>query len=290
LLAWWDLRSRGGKVLLRLEDLDFARVSPTWRDAVLRELQWLGLDWDGEPLLQSTRQQPIVEVAMGLQRAGLAYPCTCTRGELQAISAPHAGEGEARYPGTCRGRYRSIAEAAAQSGRDAGLRFAVPPGPIGIDDRLYGSFEQDVQAAIGDFLILRRDGTPSYQLAVVVDDAAQGITEVHRGADLLSSTPRQWLLQSALGLPHPRWTHLPLVLDETGRRLAKRSAALGLDALRARGVDPRRIVAWAARSAGLDAPACLTAQEGLSLFRFAALHHREVRVSVETSVEEWLQR
>jgi glutamyl-tRNA synthetase len=278
LLAWWDLRSRGGSVLLRLEDLDADRAHPQWADSILRDLQWLGLDWDGEVLVQSKRKQAIVEVALQLAAAAKAYPCVCTRGELRIASAPHAEDTEPRYAGTCRGRYTSVSSATAATGRAAGLRFVVPPGPTTFEDRLLGTVTRDVQAEVGDFLILRRDGTPSYQLAVVVDDAAQGVTDVHRGADLLDSTPRQWHLQDALGLPHPRWMHLPLVVDPEGRRLAKRSDSLGLQALRARGVDPRGIVSWAARSAGLPCDALLTATEALALWDPQRLSSTETRV------------
>jgi glutamyl-tRNA synthetase len=279
LLAFWHVRSRGGRLILRLEDLDGPRVQPAWISATLRDLSWLGLDWDGEPELQSRTIERIREAAWELQRRGLAYACICTRGELRAVSAPHAADGEQRYPGTCRQRFASVAAAEADTGRAAGLRFAVPPGTVTVEDGFAGTSHWDVQAEVGDFLILRRDRLPSYQLAVVVDDAAQGINEVLRGDDLLPSAARQWHLQRALGLATPRWFHVPLVCDGSGRRLAKRSDDLSLSELRARGVDPRAIVGWAAASAGLQVPARVTAREVTPAFELTKVPRTPVRLS-----------
>ena len=202
LLAWWHARSRGGRIVLRLEDLDIERVKPGMLEATIEDLRWLGLDWDGEPYVQSSGVDAINGAAAALIDHGLAYPCTCTRREVQAaMSAPHQGEQtDAIYPGTCRGRYRSLAEAEEKSGRPAALRFAVPNVIVRIADGIQGVHEFDVQKEIGDFTVLRRLGMPAYQLAVVVDDARQGVTEIVRGADLLASCARQWLLQEALGL------------------------------------------------------------------------------------------
>jgi glutamyl-tRNA synthetase len=197
-----------------------------------------------------------------LLEQGRAYACTCTRQDLRdSLGAPQLGVSEPRYPGTCRGRYAGLAQAERASGRRAGIRLLVPEGAIGFEDQLAGPQSFDVQAEVGDFMIVRRDGIPSYQLAVVVDDAAERVNEIVRGDDLLPSTARQWLLQRALSLPHPSWAHVPLVLDEQGRRLAKRAFDLGLSELREGGVDPRRIVAWAARSAGLEPGELATARE-----------------------------
>lgn len=255
LLAWWDLRARAGRVLLRLEDLDGSRASPGWFDAVLRDLEWLGLDWDETPLVQSSGQERFEAALERLQQQGLVYPCVCTRGEIRSMqSAPQQGDTETRYPGTCRGRFRSLADAERISGRTAALRFSVSPGVVCFHDRQAGSCAIDVEEQVGDFLVARKDRSPAYQLAVVVDDAFQGVTDVHRGADLLDSTARQWHLQEALGLPHPEWTHFPLVCDAAGRRLAKRADDLSLQELRVGGTDPRAIVGWAARSAGQETP------------------------------------
>jgi glutamyl-tRNA synthetase len=280
LLAYWSARAQNGRLLLRLEDLDGERSKPEFLTAAERDLEWLGLDWDGVASVQSDGLERLFAAAHGLLERGLAYACTCTRHELrESQGAPQLGVSEPRYLGTCRGRYAGLADAGRASGRRAGIRLLVPEGVTHFEDELCGAQAFDVQAEIGDFLIARRDGVPSYQLAVVVDDAAQGVSEVVRGDDLLPSTARQWLLQRALELPHPRWAHVPLVVDEQGRRLAKRAGDLGLAELRARGVDPRRIVAWAARSAGFSLGERATARELVPEFSWARVRRRPVVLS-----------
>jgi len=275
LLAWWQARARGGRVLLRIEDLDRARVKPGMTDACLRDLEWLGLDWDGEPRLQSQDTAAMSAALEQLLGAGQAYLCGCSRRDIaRALSAPHAGDGELRYPGTCRDRGLS---ALGAQGRDLAVRLRVAEGEVELVDGVAGRFRADVQREVGDFLLARRDGFFAYQLAVVVDDARMGVNEVVRGDDLLASTVRQWHLQRALGLPHPRWYHVPLVLDEHGARLAKRRGDLALGALRERGVDPRRLVAWTARGAGLECPEPVTAREIAACFDLARLPRDPVR-------------
>jgi len=262
LLAWWSVRSRGGRIALRMEDLDRERSRPEFVDLALRDLEWLGLDWDGPVAFQSRDLRVYAEALDELVRRGDVYPCVCTRSEIRAAqSAPQAGGGELRYPGTCRGRFASAEEAQEHSERPIGWRFYVPGGPLAYSDALRGPGESDVQDEVGDFLLARRDGHYAYQLAVVVDDRRQGVTEVLRGDDLLPSIPRQELLYDALQASPPTWLHVPLVVDETGRRLAKRAGDLSLASLRSAGVDPRAIVAWCARSAGLDAPERVHAAE-----------------------------
>lgn len=257
---------------LRLEDLDQSRVKPGMVDTCLRDLEWLGLDWDGEVELQSAFQSEFYERARELERAGLAYACVCTRREIaEARSAPHAEDATAIYPGTCRGLYADVEEARAKSGREPALRLRVEPGSTTIDDLLHGTLTQDVAREVGDFPLTSRDGQVAYQLAVVLDDARQGVTEVLRGEDLLSSTPRQALLQRLLKLPRPTWVHVPLVLDLTGERLAKRHDALGLQTLRETGLDPGRLVSWIARSAGIETTESVTPQECLGAFDLRAL-------------------
>jgi glutamyl-tRNA synthetase len=255
-----------------MEDLDGPRAEMRFADAALADLEWLGLDWDGPALVQSTELPRLNAAVLALIDAEKAYPCVCSRGDIRnAQSAPHAGSPEPRYPGTCRGLYRSFAEAEQRSGRAAGARLLVPEGSIVIEDGVAGSSTWDVAREVGDFLIAKRDKAPAYQLAVVVDDHAQGVNEVLRGADLLPSAARQWHVQNALGLPHPAWFHVPLVSDASGRRLAKREADLSLAELRAGGTDPRAIVAWAARSAGLAVSERVTAREVTPLFDLGAL-------------------
>jgi glutamyl-tRNA synthetase len=260
-LAWCHVRARGGRVLLRIEDLDRERCSPALVDGVLRDLAWLGLDWDGPVQLQSARRELLLASASRLLEAGLAYPCVCTRADIrQALSAPHRGEGELPYPGTCRGRFASLAAAVRASSHVPALRFVVPPGEVEFDDGIFGPQREDVAQSVGDFVIARGD-TPAYQLAVVQDDAFAGVNEVFRAEDLLSSTARQIVLARALGLGLPRWFHAPLVVDPSGRRLAKRADDLSLAALRDAGIDPRALVGWVAHSDQQRALAPVSAAE-----------------------------
>lgn len=253
LFAWWHARSRGGRIVLRMEDLDAPRFDPEASDGILRDLEWLGLDWDGPVVTQSAGRERLDAAVRTLVADGRAYPCVCTRGDvLAAQGAPQAGVAEPRYPGTCRDRFSSVEEAERISGKPAALRFIVRPGTTALVDRFAGPFTSNVDAEVGDFVIARKGGMPAYQLAVVVDDAAEGVTEIVRGDDLLPSTARQRLLQDALGLPPVATWHVPLVTDEAGRRLAKRSEDSSLVELMTLGVDPRAVVAWAARTAGVS--------------------------------------
>ncbi|MCA8979092.1 MAG: tRNA glutamyl-Q(34) synthetase GluQRS [Planctomycetes bacterium] len=278
LIAWWSVRAAGGRVVLRLEDLDRSRVRQEYVDGVLRDLEWLGLDWDGVPLSQYESRAALHAAAEDLLARGLAYPCVCTRREVQeAIAAPHAGDVNEVYPGTCRDRFASVQAARAESGREPALRFRVAPGVVEFDDLLHGPQRQDVASVVGDFPITSRDGQVAYQLAVVVDDARQGVNEVLRGDDLLDSTARQGLLQRALGLASPRWGHLGLVVDESGRRLAKRADDLSLERLRDEGVDPRRLVAWIADGFELGAGEPLPAEAWIARFRLPSQPESAIR-------------
>ncbi len=260
LLAWLFARAAGGRFILRVEDLDLPRTRRGAAQTMLADLRWLGLDWDEGPdvgglwgpYVQSMRQALYEAAIARLRDKGLIYPCYCTRAELaQIASAPQGDEGP-RYPGTCRrltARERAAREA---SGRRPALRFIAPDSPIQFDDLLHGAISESVAATVGDFIIRRSDGIVSYQLAVVVDDALMKITQVVRGADLLSSTARQLALYDALGYPRPReYAHVPLVTDGEGARLAKRDAAAGLDALRVAGYAPGQVLAMLAASCGL---------------------------------------
>jgi glutamyl-tRNA synthetase len=235
LLSWQWARAEGGKYFLRVEDIDLPRVRPGMARQQLEELRWLGIDWDGEPSFQSQRTS-LYEDA--LRKLGdNVYECFCSRAEIAAVaSAPHGDEGP-RYPGTCAALTREE-RALRRRTRAPSLRLRVPPGPVKFHDQILGDQEFDTQALVGDFVLRRADGIFAYQLAVVVDDGAMGITQVLRGADLLSSTPRQILLHRLLGQPEPLWAHVPLVLGPGGERLSKRDRSLSLSALRTRGVNP----------------------------------------------------
>ncbi|KIG14813.1 glutamyl-Q-tRNA synthetase [Enhygromyxa salina] len=251
LLAWLQVRAARGRFVLRVEDLDPQRSRPEHEARQLDELRWLGLDWDEGPDVGGPngpyRQSERGEVyAAALARLD-TFACTCTRKELREVaSAPHGAD--PIYPGTCR-------VAPSHPGRPAALRWRVPPGEVCFDDGIAGRWCQDVAAEVGEFVLRRADGAWAYQLAVVVDDAAMGVTHVLRGADLIDSTPRQILLARSLGLTAPSFAHAPLILGADGNKLNKRHGAPDLSALRAAGVDPRRVVAALARSAGLLNPA-----------------------------------
>jgi glutamyl-tRNA synthetase len=277
LLAWLSVRSRGGTLLLRIEDIDGPRVKAGAMAQALDDLRWLGLDHDGEVVVQSDRLERYAAAARTLVASGAAYPCTCTRSEIEdAASAPHevAVDGPV-YPGTCRGRFRDVADAKARTGRDAALRFRVDVGAVPFADGFAGPQAGRLR---GDFVVQKRDGGPAYQLAVVVDDAAQGVTEVLRADDLLPSTPRQLLLYRALGLQPPAFVHVPLVVGADGLRLAKRHGDTSLRHLRARGVRAERLVGHLAFLCGLrPRGASCTARELLGDFDLARLPRGPVR-------------
>jgi glutamyl-tRNA synthetase len=261
LLGWLWARSVSGEFLLRIEDLDRERCKQQFTDGIFEDLRWLGLDWDGEVLVQSARAALYDDALSKLEQAGLAYRCWCSRAEVaRAASAPHVGEEGPIYPGTCR------AGAAPREGRTPAWRFRVPSGAVAFDDALRGRVTQDVEHEVGDFVIRRSDGVASYQLAVVVDDALSGITHVLRGDDLLSSTPRQMLLQRALGLPTPQYAHVPLLMQRDGKRLAKRDGASTVAGLRALGWSPERVVGQLAAWSGLGDGSAITARELINGF------------------------
>jgi glutamyl-tRNA synthetase len=244
LLAWLFARAQGARFLVRVEDLDSGRVRPAFEAEQLADLAALGLDWDG-PVVRQSERGPMYEAALErLRAAGLLYDCWCTRAEIrEAASAPHGALPEGAYPGTClRLTARELGERRA-SGRPAALRVRAGGERVALNDRLCG----DVDGVVDDFVVRRNDGAYAYNLAVVVDDADQGIHEVVRGADLLDSTPRQLWLGARLGLPAPRHAHVPLVLGDDGARLAKRHGAVTL-----REVDPAAARTWMLRTLGLS--------------------------------------
>ncbi|MBL8251271.1 MAG: tRNA glutamyl-Q(34) synthetase GluQRS [Candidatus Competibacter sp.] len=218
--SFLDARHRGGEWLVRIEDIDRQRTRPGAADAILRTLERHGLQWDGPVLRQSQRTAAYREALTRLLDAGLAYPCTCSRREL--ATCPRAGDGGPIYPGTCRLHPR-------HPERPSAIRLRVAGERVTFQDAVQGEGRQDLTAEVGDFVIRRADGAFAYQLAVVVDDAAQGITHVVRGADLLESTARQIYLQRLLELPTPDYAHLPVALDRLGCKLSKQTGASPID-------------------------------------------------------------
>lgn len=249
LLAWLFARSAGACFRVRMEDLDAGRVRAGMANAQLDDLRALGLDWDGPVVRQSERLELYRDAVAQLEDAGLVYPCFCTRAEVRAAaSAPHGPQ--RAYPGTCRELSKSERSARAATGRPPALRFRAADARIAFDDALLGPCE----AAVDDFVVRRGDGTPAYNLAVVVDDAAQEIGQVVRGADLADSTPRQLLLARALGLTEPSYAHVPLVLGPDGSRLAKRHGAVTLADRMGHGESPDALRSWLASTVGLAEP------------------------------------
>lgn len=259
--AWARARRAGGPCRLRIEDLDTPRVVAGATERILEDLAALGLAFDGDVLVQSHHIDRYHRALAELRAQGAIYACRCSRKDLARVaSAPHEGDEGPPYPGTCRALELPLDDPA----QPVAWRFRVPPGEVVVVDALQGRMVQDVAREVGDFVVKRKDGLIAYQLAVVVDDLAQGITEVVRGRDLLSSAPRQVVLARALGGVPPAFAHVPLLVDETGARLAKRSGG-GAGLLRAlleRGASPAQVLGKIGSALGvcdagasLDAPA-----------------------------------
>ena len=273
LLAWLDVRSQGGTMVLRIEDLDPQRCSLDKARQLAEDLQWLGLDWDEgglEPAYcQSNRSHYYQEAFHRLESMGLIYPCYCTRAQRLAASAPHASDGAVVYPGRCAhltGEQRQELEA---QGRRPAYRVRVPREEITVEDGHMGPYTQQLDADCGDFIVRRSDGVWAYQLAVVVDDALMGVNHVVRGCDLLSSSPAQAWLHRTLGYAPPQFYHLPLLVDAQGRRLSKRDRDLDMGVLRAK-YTPQELVGWLGWLAGVQKePKSATPHQLISRFQWS---------------------
>jgi len=258
-------RSEGGRWLVRIEDIDPPREQKGASDEILRALEWHGLAWDGEVEYQSRRTDRYTAALQELIGRELVYPCTCSRNEIRTHNLETTGCDGKVYPGLCRSGPR-------RPDRRFAYRLRVPDETLEFTDLEIGVFQQDLRTECGDFVLKRRDGLFAYQLAVVVDDAAQGITEVVRGRDLLDSTPGQIVLQRSLALPTPRYLHLPLVLSATGAKLSKQTGARGL-----RRESARESLASALDFLGLDCPAEIRNAATADMLRWAIARwpHRE---------------
>lgn len=280
LFAWGRARAAGGAFLMRVEDLDTPRTRPEAVMGNLDELRWLGIDWDEgpdvggphEPYLQSERLAHYEEAITRLADAGYLFECFLSRREIAAAAGGEqgvddAGEGPAEQSGRVYGEAQrelnaELAPERRLAGRTPSLRFRVPSGSIGFRDAVQGPVVVDLQREVGDFVVRRTDGLVAYQLAVVVDDALMGMTEVARGADLMSSTAAQALLYDALDWSTPKFAHVGLLLGPDGSKLSKRGGPLSLHDLRAAGADPRAVLGTLARSLGwLDEPGGVTTEE-----------------------------
>lgn len=289
LVNWAMARSRGWKVVLRIEDLDGPRVKTGAVEDLIDTLGWLGMDWDEGPLVQSDDLSPYVGAMSRLARAGLAFPSNLTRGEIEAAaSAPQEGAfNETRFPPELRPAGLGPREFDEP---ESGWRFVTPPGEVRFEDEFRGPCGADPSGSVGDFVVWTKRGQPSYQLAVVVDDARQGVTNVVRGDDLLDSAARQTLLYRALGIERvPVWCHLPLVVGEDGRRLAKRHGDTRAAFYRGLGVPAERLVALMARWSGIGPRAeSMTAGEFAGRFDLASMTRERVVFTAEQ--DRWLRQ
>ncbi|WP_102378132.1 tRNA glutamyl-Q(34) synthetase GluQRS [Raoultibacter timonensis] len=270
LMAWLIAKRDGGSIVLRIEDLDEQRSKSAFASAIMRDFEYLGLDWDRGPYYQSDRKNAYEEAYRDLESRGLLYPCFCTRADLHAASAPHRGE-KAVYPGTCRSLTADERIARAKT-RDPAMRLTVPAEVYGLNDAIQGTYRQNLADECGDFLVRRSDGAFAYQLAVVLDDADQGVTTVVRGCDLLCSTPQQLYLQDLFGFEHPAYAHIPLIAGEPNRRLSKRDRDADMEALRARFKTPEALIGHLAGITGIaDTCDAIALDELLQRFSLEAL-------------------
>ncbi len=273
LMAWLSVKSRGGHIVLRMEDLDTQRTSGEFAEALRRDLHWLGLTWDEETPPQSRRSSIYEEYFHSLQERGLLYPCYCTRSQLHSVNAPHLSDGTYVYSGTCRDLTQAQREAFS---RPPAWRVQVPDRLWTLTDLCQGPYRQNLATDCGDMVVRRADGVYVYQLAVTVDDGLAGVTEVVRGVDLLSSAPRQMYLQELFGFPHPAYGHVPLLLAPDGRRLSKRDRDLDLGILQQH-LRPEEILGSLAFSAGLtDRSDAVSARELLSEFSWDKLKKEDI--------------
>lgn len=279
LVSWLSVKSQGGRWVLRMEDLDPQRCRREWAELIEDDLHWLGLEWDeggleglgpDGPYCQSDASALYAEALERLEAKGMTYRCRCTRADILATQAPHESDGRVVYGGTCRGKGYATGS----------VRLEVPDREIRFTDRLYGPQSVNLARHCGDFIVRRADGAWAYQLAVVVDDARMGITEVVRGSDLLLSSAQQIHLYKLLGRPVPRFAHVPLLCNAQGQRLSKRDGSLSMEVLR-REASPREILGRLAWMAGLsDSPGPVSLAELTERFswdKLRAVERLEVR-------------
>ena len=265
MVAWLSVRKDKGHMVLRMEDLDTQRTNGEFAQVLREDLLWLGLDWDVETQPQSQRSETYREYFEKLESMGLLYPCYCTRSQLHSVNAPHLSDGTYVYTGTCR---NLTPQQQAAFDRAPAWRVLVPDQEWTVEDRIQGTYTENLATHCGDFVVRRADGVYVYQLAVTVDDGLAGVTQVVRGMDLLSSAPRQMYLQSLFGFPHPEYAHVPMLLAPDGRRLSKRDKDLDLGYLREH-TTAEKLIGVLAHSAGLlETPQAISAKELAAEFSF----------------------
>lgn len=280
MLAYLSARSQGGRFLLRIEDVDVPRCPRRLAQQCIEDLEWLGFTWDEAPVYQSERTALYRSAMETLQQGGHVYPCFCTRAQLMSLAAPNLGDTQVIYQRTCASLTAEEAAERAKT-RAPAMRLRVPDENVAFTDGFFGPVEENLARDCGDFILQRSDGLFGYQLAVVVDDALQGVTEIVRGRDILSATPRQLYLQRLLGYPQPDYVHIPLLMDAQGRRLAKRDKDLDLSALAQR-FTPEDMLGFLAFSVGLlEEIRPMTLEALLPLFDWNKLSHEDWRLPTD---------
>lgn len=288
LLSWLSARAQGGGWVLRIEDIDPGRSRQEYTEQIKLDLKWLGLDWD-EYFVQSERSEVYTHYLSILESQGLTYPCYCSRADIMATQAPHESDGRIVYAGTCRPdkvlRFEGL-EVLRSKGcvtqRKPATRVMVPDEEIPFTDGLYGQQSINLAKHCGDFIVRRSDGAWAYQLAVVVDDALMGVTEVVRGCDLLQSVPQQLYLYRILGLAAPQFTHIPLLVNEAGQRLSKRDKSLDLGEL-SKSLSPQQIIGFLANQIGLtDKFEPITPQELVTLFSWGKINKDNIIINCKS--------
>ena len=277
LIAWLSVRSKGGEMVLRMEDLDTLRTSAEYAEILRSDLNWLGLDYDRETPAQSRRSAVYDEYFRILEEKGLLYPCYCTRSQLHSVNAPHLSDGTYVYPGTCR-ELTEVQRAAFD--RKPAWRVKVPDKVWTVEDLVQGHYEENLATDCGDFVVRRADGVHVYQLAVTVDDGEAGVTEVVRGMDLLSSAPRQMYLQELFGFTRPEYGHVPMLMAPDGRRLSKRDKDMDLGFLQDH-TTAEKLLGLLAFSCGiLDRNTPISAQELAGEFSWEKLQRADICLDI----------
>ena len=277
MIAWLSIKSRGGEMILRMEDLDTQRTSEALAQILREDLTWLGLAWDRETEPQSRRSKVYDTYFERLRELELLYPCYCTRSQLHSVNAPHLSDGTYVYAGTC----RDLTDAQrAAFDRAPSWRVRVPDKIWTVEDLMQGTYRENLMTDCGDFVVRRADGVYVYQLAVTVDDGEAGVTEVVRGNDLLSSAPRQMYLQELFGFPHPQYGHVPMLLSVDGRRLSKRDKDLDLGVLRQK-MPPEKLLGILAHACGLiEKPEAVSAKELATVFSWEKIKKEDIYLTL----------